>query len=124
METYKYLGMFFDATLSWNKHIDYVCTKLRQRIGVLGRVRDFVDQNLTLQLYNALISSRELLLDYCDTVYGTCSETCLQKLQVLQNKAGKVVLQVTTFTIFITLIFSIPSNMVLLSSVIWFMISN
>ena len=53
--SYKYLGVMLDATLSWNEHVDNMCKKLRQRVGVLSRLRQYLNQNVGLQLYNALV---------------------------------------------------------------------
>ena len=80
-----------DSTLSWQTHLDNVAKKIRQRIGVLSRVRKYMDQQLAIQLYNALILP---LFDYFDVVYGNCSLSQLSKLQRLQNRAGKIILQV------------------------------
>ncbi|KAI8491282.1 hypothetical protein Bbelb_309150 [Branchiostoma belcheri] len=33
------------------------------------------------------------ILDYCDMVWGSCGATKLQQLQILQNRAARVVLQ-------------------------------
>ena len=44
-----------DATLNWDEHINTLCKKLRQRIGVLKKVREYMEKpfpfNCTMQLY-------------------------------------------------------------------------
>ena len=35
----KYLGVFFDKCLSWEKHIEYANIKLSRRIGRQGRIQ-------------------------------------------------------------------------------------
>lgn len=30
--SYKYLGIYVDAALSWSVHVDYVCGKIQRRI--------------------------------------------------------------------------------------------
>ena len=91
VESYKYLGLWMDTTLCWKTHLEKARSKIKQRIGILRRIRPYVDQNLSLMLYNALVLP---LFDYCDTVYATCNVSELIKLQWLQNRAGKVILQV------------------------------
>ena len=68
-----------------------MCNKIKQRTGILRRARPFIDQKVALMLYNALILP---LFDYCDVVYANCNITEIIKLQRLQNRAGKIILQV------------------------------
>jgi len=89
--TYKYLGLYLDCNLNWQVQVDHMCRKLRQRLGVLRRVREFLDQNTALLLFNALLQP---VADYCNTVYGSCSKTLLTKIQRLLCKGGRLVLNV------------------------------
>ena len=49
-DTTKYLGIYFDKNLKWNKHIEYINCKLNRGIGVLRKIRKFV-QEKTLKIY-------------------------------------------------------------------------
>lgn len=80
-----------DSTLSWKHHLQKMCNKIKQRIGIICRIRNFLDEDMTLMLYNALILP---LYDYCDVVYGNCNVSEVVKLQRLQNRAAKIILQV------------------------------
>ncbi len=91
VNAYKYLGLIMDSALSWQDHLLHAHKKIRQRIGVLRRVRQYMDQKLSLQLYHALILP---MFDYCDSVYGNCNITALIRMQRLQNRAGKIILHV------------------------------
>ena len=91
VENYKYLGLWMDTNLNWKFHLEKMRNKIKQRTGILRRVRPFIDQKLSLMLYNALILP---LFDYCDTVYANCNITELINLQRLQTRAGKIILQV------------------------------
>ena len=35
---YKYLGVVFDALLTWNANADYLIGKVRKRLAILGRI--------------------------------------------------------------------------------------
>ena len=50
----------------------------------------YLTDDLTKQMYNAMILP---IFDYCDTLYGTTDNDALTKLQRLQNRAGKILLQ-------------------------------
>jgi hypothetical protein len=91
VESYKYLGLWMDATLSWRYHLDKMRNKIKQRLGILRRVRHYIDRDLCLMLYNVLVLP---LFDYCDVVYSNCNTTEIIKLQRLQNRAAKLILQV------------------------------
>ena len=41
VSSYKYLGIYVDATLSWSVHVDFICCKVQQRIYFLRRLRSF-----------------------------------------------------------------------------------
>ena len=76
--------------MSWSKHIDTICTKINQRIGMINRIRHLLPLHAKLTLYNCLIIP---LFDYGDTGWGEKNnDTLLGQLQVLQNKAAKVLL--------------------------------
>ena len=43
-ETAKYLGVYFDKKLSWNKHIQYTNSKISRSLGILSKVRNYVQE--------------------------------------------------------------------------------
>ena len=91
VQNYKYLGMWMDVNLNWHHHIDVMRGKIAKRLGVLRRVRNYLTDDLTTQLYNAMVLP---LFDYCDTIYGTTDQKALTKLQRLQNRGAKTILKV------------------------------
>ena len=50
-------------------------------------MRPFVPPSTLLSIYHALIQSH---LDYCSLVWGNCGKTLFDRLQKLQNRAGRV----------------------------------
>ena len=59
--------MWVDEGLRWGGHIDRVCAKVRQLMGVLGRVRGVLTGKLISLLYNGLVLPH---LQYCLMVWG------------------------------------------------------
>ena len=89
-DPFKYLGVIINQTMSWSEHIDAISTKINQRIGMISRIRHLLPPYAKLTLYNCLIIP---LFDYGDTVWGDKNnDTLMGELQVLQNKAAKVLL--------------------------------
>jgi hypothetical protein len=60
------LGIWVDAGLNWRGHIGQVAAKVRQLLGVLGRVRADLDEHL-LSVYNSMVLPH---LQYCLMVWG------------------------------------------------------
>ena len=81
---FKYLGVWMDQSLTWSDHIDKLSKKVNKRLGVLRRVKNVLPQN-TLNLILPHF-------DYCDAVWGNSSKTLLDKLEKLQNSAGRIIL--------------------------------
>ncbi len=91
VQTYKYLGMWMDSQLNWHHHLDKMRAKISQRLGVLRRVRSFLTEDITKNLFNAMVMP---LFDYCDVIYAKTDNTSLNKLQRLHNRGGKLILRV------------------------------
>ena len=51
----KYLGLTFDSNLTWESHINELCSKLSKTVGILSKVRHFVDNHILVMLYYSLI---------------------------------------------------------------------
>jgi len=89
-ESFQYLGVTLHQSMSWADHIESVCKKINQRIGLIRRVRNLLPFQARVTLYNTLILP---LFDYGDLVWGDKNNlTIMSELQVLQNNAAKVLL--------------------------------
>jgi hypothetical protein len=67
VEGARFLGVWIDAGLNWRGHIGMVGTKVRQLLGVLGRIRADLDEHLLLSLYNSMVL---LHFQYCLMLRG------------------------------------------------------
>ena len=89
--TFKYLGIAVTENLSWSDHIEFVRKKASRRLAVLPRrikhLLPFYARNL---FENPMVLP---FLNYCDIVWGDRNnEMLMDSLQVLHNKAAKIVL--------------------------------
>ena len=89
----KYLGVVIQKNLTWNEHIESLIAKVNQRIGFLNRIKHLLPLNARVALYNALIRP---LFDFADTIWGD-NITLMHDLQVLKNKAAKVILDLPNY---------------------------
>ena len=84
----KYLGVMIDSTLSWNNHIDNVSTKISKTIGLLYKIRYFVDIKIIKTLYYSVVYPH---LIYAIEVWGSADETHLNRLLILQKKIVRLI---------------------------------
>ena len=85
--SYKYLGVVFDKDLNWKSHIDHICGKVSRSVGGLASLRHRTNISVLREVYYALINS---YIKYGIIVWGNASETTLQPLKVLMNKAIRI----------------------------------
>ena len=56
----KYLGILIDPQLNWNYHTDFIAPKLSQALGMLMKIRHYVDVNTLRSVYFGIFSSTML----------------------------------------------------------------
>ena len=73
-----------------HSNVAAISMKINQRIGLIRRIRNLLPLQARVALYNALILP---LFDYGDVKWGDKNnDTIMSELQILQNKAAKVML--------------------------------
>ena len=95
VKTIKYLGVIFDERFSWRNHVSYICTKLSQSVGVLSKLRYFVNIDALLKTYHSLVNSH---LSYSLMSWGSAGTTILQPIRVLQNRAMRFISRASRYT--------------------------
>ena len=94
-DSIKYLGVVIHKNLTWNEHIESFIAEVNQRIGLLNRIKQLLLLDARVTLYNALIRP---LFVFADTIWGDRDNiTLMNDLQVLQNKAAKVILDLLNY---------------------------
>ena len=83
----KYLGIFIDSHLNWHTQETAVSTKLSRAIGMLYKIRHFVDHATLRMIYYGIFSS---ILMYGCQIWGQ-NNSITNKLQILQNKALRAI---------------------------------
>ena len=58
----KYLGILIDCHLNWKEHIQQLSKKISRGIGVLCKIRHYVNVKILVQLYHAIILPFFILL--------------------------------------------------------------
>ncbi len=81
--------MFTDVNVDWYYHVNYMVNNISQRLGVLKRVRRHLTGETSQMLYNSLDL---LLCDDCDFVIANSNSSHLNRLQKLQNRGVRIIL--------------------------------
>lgn len=84
----KTLGVIFSEHMSWNDHVRNLSIKLSKTVGILNRNRHLLPGRIKKLLYNALFYSQ---LCYCALVWANTSATNLNKINLLQKKAIRII---------------------------------
>ena len=83
------LGVQVDEHLNWEKHIECIASKISSGIGAIRKLREFVDRNTLVLVYNALIQPH---FDYCCEVWDAIGKCLSERLEKLQNRAARLIM--------------------------------
>ena len=85
----KVLAVQIDEHLSWNQNIEYIANKISSGIGAIRKLRTFIDTSTLVLVYNALIQP---YFDHCCEVWHTLGKGLSERLQKLQNRATRLIM--------------------------------
>lgn len=88
----KYLGVTLDKKLTFSKHIELSAEKTLKYIGILYPL---INRKSKLSRFNKLTLFKTVfqsILLYASPIWGNCAECHLKKLQIVQNKCLKIIL--------------------------------
>jgi len=86
----KYLGIFLSEFLDGSSHCIELQTKLRRSVGMISKVKHFLNPIELSSFYHATFASHMLL---GSQIWGTTSLNITNKIKVLQNRAVKLISQ-------------------------------
>ena len=88
VDSTKFLGVYLDNKLNWSYHLDYIASKISKGLGMMSRCRKILSNDVLLLLYYSLIYP---YLIYCSIVWGGACLSALHKIEVLQNRAVRLI---------------------------------
>ena len=95
VDNIKYLGVMLDESFNWSAHIREIKSKIASAVGIISKLRYYVDTNILIQVYHALIASR---FHYAITSWGGATKTVLKPISVLQNRAIRLISRTSRYT--------------------------
>ncbi len=81
------LGVLFDSNLSFDSHVSNICKTAFFHLKNISKLRPMLSMSNAEMLIHAFMTSR---LDYCNALLGGCSARLINKLQMVQNAAARV----------------------------------
>ena len=84
----KFLGVIIDNKLTWKEHISYICEKVAKCIGIISKVRKYLNKNTLLDQYYSFIYP---YLNYCNEVWGLSCQSYMNALVKLQKRAIRII---------------------------------
>jgi hypothetical protein len=90
VEVMKYLGVLIDNQLNFKKNTDFIVKKVAKKVGFLTRIHKKLTKAAKTTIYKTIISPH---IDYCASILYLANEEDVKTLQVLQNRAMRVILR-------------------------------
>ena len=87
-----YLGVYIDCHLTWHEHIDYICGKISKNINIMVKLKHYVSKATLISVYYSLIYP---YLNYTCTLWGNNYNAPLSQIVKLQNKAVRVINEIS-----------------------------
>ena len=82
------IGVWFESTMSMAKNVSRVCQMAYCQLRCIARIRRSITTAACRTIVHALVMSR---LDYCNALLYGLPDAQLQKLQLVQNSAARLV---------------------------------
>ncbi len=89
VSTFKYLGILLDRNLQFHTHIDSIVDKTTSKLGLLYKTCWLFNEETALMLFKSLITPH---FDYGSVLYEVAPQYQLNRLQVVQNAAARLIL--------------------------------
>lgn len=89
------LGVIFDSTMSMSAHVTSICKSVNFILWNISRIRKFIDLDTCNHAITAFVLSK---VDYANALLAGCSKKDVARLQRLQNKAARIIYQVSRNT--------------------------
>ena len=84
----KFLGIYVDQGLTWDCHVDSVCSKLASGIYVLRQLSKYCPPQILMTAYYGVIYPH---LSYGIALWGGCTNVNFSRMFILQKKAVRII---------------------------------
>ena len=92
VESHKHLGVTFERSGTWHKHIQLITTKAWQRIHIMRKFKFRLDRKALETIY---IAFNRPILEYADVVWCNITVYEEDELKKIQLEAARIVTGIT-----------------------------
>ena len=92
--SFKYLGLYIDFKLNWRFHVRKIQSKISSACGILYLIRNKLTRSVARTIYLSLALP---YLNYCNTIWSSCSPTIMQSLFISQKKMIRLIMKKNRF---------------------------
>ena len=85
-----YLGLCFTKDLSWNEHINNVCSKTNKTLGFQRRNLKISSREIKVMAYKTLVRPN---MEYAATVWDPLTQANIDSMEAIQRRAARFVLR-------------------------------
>lgn len=89
VSSFKYLGIVIDYQLKFKENSEYVAKKMAKKVNVLSRLNRKLSKESKITIYLTTIAPH---IDYCSTLLYLINKEDIKRLQKIQSKAMRVIL--------------------------------
>ena len=86
-DSIKFLGVIIDNKLNWHEHIIYIKNKISKSIGIIYKVRKYVEKQTIKNMYYTFVFP---YLIYCNEIWGNACQAYVDPLIKLQKKIVRI----------------------------------
>ena len=86
-DSIKCLGVIIDNKLNWHEHIIYIKNKISKSIGIIYKVRKYVEKQTIKNMYYTFVFP---YLIYCNEIWGNACQAYVDPLIKLQKKIVRI----------------------------------
>ena len=94
--TARNLGVIFYSDFNFIPHINSIVKSCNYHMRYFRRIRKHLDRDTAISVANSIVGSR---IDYCNYLLYGVHNTCVLKLQRVQNSPARIVTQAPLYTI-------------------------
>jgi hypothetical protein len=86
--SHKHLGVTFNNTLTWNNHVDSICSAANKKVTLLTKLKYILDRKTLQTMYCSFVRPS---MEYANIIWNNCSDNDCDRLESIQRRALRTI---------------------------------